>query len=74
MSERNAVVAVYGAHIEAEGAVKELQLAGLDMRTLSIVGMVITRQYEERLYATYGRPPYWLHEAEHKPPSVLSGV
>jgi hypothetical protein len=38
MSERNAVVAVYGTHIEAEGAVKELQRAGIDMRTLSIVG------------------------------------
>ena len=38
MSELNAVVAVYGTHIEAEGAVKELQRAGIDMRTLSIVG------------------------------------
>src|ERR1035438_10667671 len=38
MSERNAVVAVYGTHLEAEGAVKELQRAGIDMQTLSIVG------------------------------------
>jgi len=37
MSEQNAVVAVYGTHIEAEEAVKELQRAGTDMRTLSIV-------------------------------------
>ena len=38
MSELNAVVAVYGTHTEAEEAVKELQRAGIDMRTLSIVG------------------------------------
>jgi hypothetical protein len=38
MSEQNAVVAVYGSHAGAEGAVKELQRAGIDMHTLSIVG------------------------------------
>ena len=38
MSELNAVVAVYGTHTEAEGAVMELQRAGVDMRSLSIVG------------------------------------
>jgi len=38
MSGLNAVVTVYGTHIEAEEAVKELQGAGIDMRTLSIVG------------------------------------
>jgi precorrin-3B methylase len=38
MSEQNAVVAVYGTHTEAEEAVKELQRAGIDMHTLSIVG------------------------------------
>lgn len=38
MPERNAVVAVYGTHVEAEGAVKELERAGVDMRSLSIVG------------------------------------
>ena len=27
----------------------------------------ITREYEDRLYRHYGRPPYWVHEAEHKP-------
>jgi hypothetical protein len=36
--EQNAVVAVYASHVEAEVAVKELQHAGVDMRTLSIVG------------------------------------
>jgi len=26
----------------------------------------ITREYENRLYFHYGRPPYWLHESERK--------
>jgi hypothetical protein len=34
----------------------------------------ITREYENRLYFHYGRPPYWLHEAEHKSSYSLSGV
>ena len=38
MSELNAVVAVYDTHEGAEEAVKELQRAGIDMRTLSIIG------------------------------------
>jgi hypothetical protein len=25
----------------------------------------VTREYEDRLYLYYGRPPYWLHEAGH---------
>jgi hypothetical protein len=37
MSGRNAVVAIYATHVDAEAAVKELQRAGVDMRTLSIV-------------------------------------
>ena len=31
MSEQDSVVAVYDTHLEAEGAVKELQHAGIDM-------------------------------------------
>jgi hypothetical protein len=27
--------------------------------------MPVTREYENRLYLHYGRPPYWQHEAEH---------
>jgi hypothetical protein len=38
MSEQNAVVAVYSSHTGAEEAVKQLQRAGVDMRTLSIIG------------------------------------
>jgi len=34
----------------------------------------ITRKYEDQLHVHYGRPPYWLHEAEHKSSFSLSGV
>ncbi len=34
----------------------------------------ITREYEDRLHAHYGRAPYWLHEAEYKPSLSLTGV
>lgn len=34
----------------------------------------LTRDYEHRLYAHYGRPPYWAHEAEHQTSFSLSGV
>jgi len=32
----------------------------------------ITREYENRLYTHYGRPPYWLSEARHKPEFALT--
>jgi hypothetical protein len=38
MSDKNAIVAVYDTHAEAEYAVKELQRAGFGMKKLSIVG------------------------------------
>lgn len=34
----------------------------------------LTREYENRLHAHYGQPPYWLHDAEHKAALSLSGV
>ena len=34
----------------------------------------ITREYENRLYFHYGRPPYWLADLERKPAFSLSGV
>ena len=34
----------------------------------------ITREYENRLFLHYGRPPYWLHEAEHRPSVSKTGV
>jgi hypothetical protein len=33
----------------------------------------ITREYENQLHLHYGRPPYWLHEAQYRSAS-LSGV
>jgi hypothetical protein len=36
--------------------------------------MPITREYENRLYLHYGRPPYWLHESEHRSSLSLSAV
>ena len=38
MSIHNSVVAVYLTHTEADEAVKELQLCGVDMHQLSIIG------------------------------------
>jgi hypothetical protein len=34
----------------------------------------ITRKYEDLLYLHYGRPPYWLREAQHESSFSLSGV
>jgi hypothetical protein len=34
----------------------------------------ITREYENRLHLHYGRPPYWLREAEHRSTLALGGV
>ena len=34
----------------------------------------ITREYENRLYFHYGRPPYWLHQGEYRSSFVASGV
>ena len=60
MSEQNAVVAVYATHIEAEAAVKELQRAGIDMRTLSIVGKDShTDEHVVGYYNTGDRMKYW---------------
>jgi PRC-barrel domain len=39
-----------------------------------VESMPISREYENGLYFHYGRPPYWLHEAEHKSPFPISGV
>jgi hypothetical protein len=39
-----------------------------------VESMSITREYENRLYFHYGRPPYWLNQAEHRSASSGSGV
>jgi hypothetical protein len=60
MSGKNAVVAVYGTHVEAEEAVKELQRAGTDMRILSIVGKdTHTDERAVGYYNTGDRMKYW---------------
>lgn len=60
MSDKNSVVAVYGTHTEAEVAVKELQRAGIDMRTLSIVGKgTHTDEHAVGYYNTGDRMKYW---------------
>src|SRR5271170_6935384 len=60
MSEQNAVVAVYGTHTGAEEAVKELQRAGIDMHTLSIIGKGShTDEHVVGYYNTGDRMKYW---------------
>jgi len=60
MSDRDAVVAVYATHTDAEAAVKELQRAGIDMHALSIVGR--DTHTDERVVGYYNagdRMKYW---------------
>jgi hypothetical protein len=60
MSEQNAVIAVYDTHLGAEEAVKELQRAGIDMRTLSIIGKDShTDEHAVGYYNTGDRMKYW---------------
>ena len=58
--DKNAVVALYETHAEAEEAVRELQKSGFDMQKLSIVGK--DYQTEEDVvgyYTTGGRMKAW---------------
>ena len=60
MSENNSVVAIYASHTGAEDAVKELQRAGIDMRSLSIVGKGShTDEHVVGYYNTGDRMKYW---------------
>ena len=60
MSEQNSVVAIYGTHAGAEEAVKELQRAGIEMRSLSIVGKnTHTDEHVIGYYNTGDRMKYW---------------
>ena len=60
MSDLNAVVAVYDTHLGAEQAIKELQRAGIDMRTLSIVGKDShTDEHVVGYYNNCDRMKYW---------------
>jgi uncharacterized membrane protein len=60
MSDKNAVVAVYDRHDQAEAAIKELQRAGFDMKRLSIVGKEYhTDEHVVGYYNTGDRMEYW---------------
>jgi hypothetical protein len=60
MSELNAVVAVYGTHVDAEEAVKKLQRGGIDMHSLSIIGRgTHTDEHAVGYYNTGDRMKYW---------------
>ena len=53
-------LAIYGTHNGAEEAVKELQRAGIDMRTLSIVAKDSHTNQQVVGYYNYGdRMKYW---------------
>jgi hypothetical protein len=60
VTELNGVLAIYGTHNGAEEAVKELQRAGIDMRTLSIVAKDSHTNQQVVGYYNYGdRMKYW---------------
>ena len=60
MSMMNSVVAVYNTHSQAEAAIKELQEAGVDMKSLSIAGKdTHTDEHVVGYYNTGDRMKRW---------------
>jgi hypothetical protein len=60
MSNTNSVVAIYENHSQAEGAVKELQRSGFDIKKLSIVGKDYhTDEHVVGYYNAGNRMKYW---------------
>ena len=60
MSTMNSVVAVYNTHSQAEAAIKELQEAGVDMKSLSIAGKdTHTDEHVVGYYNTGDRMKRW---------------
>jgi uncharacterized membrane protein len=60
MSTTNAVVAIYNSHDQAEHAIKELQLAGVDMKSLSIAAKNMhTDEQVVGYYNAGDRMKYW---------------
>jgi uncharacterized membrane protein len=60
MTNRNSVVAIYDTHEQAEQAVKSLQEAGVDMKSLSIAGKdQHTDEHVVGYYNTGDRMKYW---------------
>ena len=60
MNTTNSVVAIYDTHEQAEHAVKELQQAGIDMKSLSIAARdTHTDEHVVGYYNTGDRMKYW---------------
>src|ERR1019366_5944975 len=60
MNSKNSVAAIYDTHEQAEHAVKELQKAGVDMKSLSIVGRnTHTDEHVIGYYTAGDRMKYW---------------
>jgi uncharacterized membrane protein len=60
MSGTNSVVAIYDTHEQAEHAIKELQEAGVDMKSLSIAGKdTHTDEHVVGYYNAGDRMKYW---------------
>jgi uncharacterized membrane protein len=60
MSSTNSVVAIYDTHEQAEQAIKELQEAGVDMKSLSIAGKdTHTDEHVVGYYNAGDRMKYW---------------
>ena len=60
MSTLNSIIAVYNTHGEAEAAIKELQEAGVDMRSLSIAAKdTYSDEHVVGYYNAGDRMKYW---------------
>jgi len=60
MITTNSVVAIYDSHEQAEHAIKELQEAGVDMKSLSIAAKdTHTDEHVVGYYNTGDRMKYW---------------
>lgn len=60
MNVTNCVVAIYDTHEQAEDAIKELQVAGVDMKSLSIAAREThTDEHVVGYYSTGDRMKYW---------------
>ncbi len=60
MNSNHSVAAIYDTHVQAEHAIKELQKAGVDMKSLSIVGKdTHTDEHVVGYYTAGDRMKYW---------------
>lgn len=60
INPKNSVVGIYGTHLQAEAAVKELQKSGYDIKKLSIVGKDYhTDEHVVGYYNAGDRMKYW---------------